>query len=154
MNSQRGYLVLAVAVAALVLYIMYGTYSSALPATAEFAGVSLQLDYATTSAARELGLGNRTDVPENYGMLFVFPNPNYWGFWMKDTLVPLDLFWLDSQGKVVSMAADVATSTFPTVFYPSVPAKYVLETAAGFAEAHGVATGTPLLLKNFPTVSQ
>lgn len=87
-------------------------------------------------------------------MLFIFPVSDRYGFWMKDTLVPLDIFWLDDKGQVVSIAKDVAPSSFPNVFYPTAPARYVLETAAGFAEAHAIATGTPLLLKNFPTVSE
>lgn len=123
-------------------------------ATAEFGGVSLKIDYATTTSARQIGLGGRTSVPERYGMLFVFPENGFHGFWMKDTLVPLDMFWLDDQGQVVSIAADVATSTYPNVFYPSKKAKYVLETAAGFARAHDITIGTPLLLKNLPTVSE
>ena len=121
---------------------------------AEFAGVSLKLDYATTPAARERGLGWRTNVSDDYGMLFVFPKDDTYGFWMKDTLVSLDIFWLDDKGRVIFIASDVATSTFPHVFYPSAPARYVLETAAGFARAYAVATGTPLLLKNFPTVTE
>lgn len=124
------------------------------PANAEFGGVSLRIEYATTTAARERGLGGRTSVPDDYGMLFVFPNDGFYGFWMKDTLVPLDIFWLDSKGQIVSIAQDVATSSYPNVFYPTAPARYVLETAAGFARAHAVATGTPLRLKNFPIVSK
>jgi len=124
------------------------------PTQAEFGGVSLRLDYATTTASRELGLGGRTSIPDNYGMLFVFPKDGFFGFWMKDTLVPLDMFWLDSKGHVVSIAERVATSSYPNVFYSSVPVRYVLETIAGFARAHSIATGTPLLLKNFPSVSQ
>lgn len=122
--------------------------------TAQFGGVSLRLELATTSAKRQLGLGERTDVPDDYGMLFVFPEDGYYGFWMKDTLVPLDMFWLDAKGHVVYQLGDVEPSTYPDVFYPSVPARYVLETQAGFGKAHSVATGTPLVLKNLPTVSQ
>ena len=122
--------------------------------TAEFAGVSLRIELATTTAKQELGLGGRTDVPDGYGMLFVFPKDGYYGFWMKDTLVPLDLFWLDADRKVVFIAPDVATTTFPNVFYPSKLARYVLEMRAGFARAHLVATGTPLLLKDSSDVLQ
>ena len=122
--------------------------------TAQFGDVSLKLDYATTEAARELGLGGRPHIPEDYGMLFVFPKDDFYGFWMKDTLVPLDMFWLNAQGQVVFIAPDVATSTYPNVFYPLKPARYVLETAAGFARAHSIRIGTPLLLKNFPNVLQ
>jgi uncharacterized membrane protein (UPF0127 family) len=152
-NVCGGLLLIAVIGAALLFY--KTSSSPAEPAvTGEFGGVSLKIDYATTSAARERGLGGRTNIPDDYGMLFVFPKDDVYGFWMKDTLVPLDIFWLDAQGHVVSMAQDVATSSYPNVFYPTAPARYVLETAAGFARAHSVATGTPFRLKNFPSVTE
>ncbi|MHB8660811.1 MAG: DUF192 domain-containing protein [Minisyncoccota bacterium] len=137
-------------------FVIYRTSSTETyaPPEASFGGVSLNVEYATTEASRERGLGGRKSIPSDYGMLFVFPKDDYYGFWMKDTLVPLDMFWLDDKGQVVYIARDVATSTYPNVFYPSAPARYVLETAAGFAQAHAIATGTPLLLKNFPSVSQ
>jgi uncharacterized protein len=127
--------------------------------------VSLRIEYATSTEAREKGLGGRDVIQNDYGMLFVFPKKDKYGFWMKDMLVPIDIFWLDNQGHVASIAQDVATSTYPTVFYPVEPAKYVLETVAGFAHEHSIATdtslhpyisvsGTPLLLKNFPDVSE
>lgn len=121
---------------------------------ATFGDVSLRIEFATTSTTRELGLGNRTSVPDGYGMLFVFAKDGSYGFWMKDTLVPLDIFWLDDKGQVVSISESIAPSTYPNVFYPSVPARYVLETSAGFARAHSILPGTPLLLKNFPSVSE
>ncbi len=120
----------------------------------EFGGVSLRIEYATTGEAREKGLGGRESIAADYGMLFVFPNDGYYGFWMKDTLVPLDIFWLNAQGQIVSMTPDVATSSYPHVFYPSVPARYVLETAAGFARLHNIIIGAPLILKNLPNVSK
>ena len=87
-------------------------------------------------------------------MLFIFPKDDKYGFWMKDMLVPIDIFWLDSKGHVVSIASGVATSTYPNVFYPAAPARYVLETAAGFAKDNNIATGTSLQLKKLPSVSQ
>ena len=86
-------------------------------------------------------------------MLFVFPTEDRYGFWMKDTLIPLDMFWLNDQGQVVWLEQDVTPDTYPEVFYPAQPVRYVLETNAGFAAAHAIATGTPLLLQNWPTVS-
>lgn len=123
-------------------------------AIAEFGGVSLNIEYATTSAALELGLGGRTRIPDDYGMLFVFPRDDKYGFWMKDMLVPIDIFWINAQGHVVFIAQNVATSTYPSIFYPTIPARYVLETTAGFARVHGIATGTPLQLKYFPSVTE
>jgi uncharacterized protein len=118
----------------------------------EFGGVSLNIELALSDAAREKGLSGRASLPADYAMLFVFPHSEYYGFWMKDTLVPLDLFWLDDKGQVVSIAARVATSTYPNVFKPTAPALYVLETNAGFAELHHIATGTALHLQSLPTV--
>ena len=134
-------------------FFAYRTYAPQTP-TATFGGVSLTLEYALTPEARERGLGGRKSLPYNHGMLFAFPTSDYHGFWMKDTLVPLDLFWLNDQGQVVWIQKDVAPSSYPNVFKPVAPARYVLETLAGFARAHAIATGTPLLLKKFPSVLQ
>ena len=70
------------------------------------------------------------------------------------TLIPLDIFWLDAQGQVVHVEREVATSTFPRVFYPPVAARHVLETTAGFARTHSAGVGTLLRLQNFPSVSE
>ena len=143
---------LVIAVAFIVVYMSYRTQPSSTPPvsqtqpTAEFGDVSLRIELATTTMARERGLGGRTSIPSNYGMLFVFPSDYKYGFWMKDTLVPLDIFWLDDKGHVVSIAMEVATSSYPHVFYPSVPARYVLETASGFAREHNITINTPLVL--------
>lgn len=144
-------------VAAIVGSALFLYRTSAPPQAAlmgEFGGVSLRIEVASTSVAQERGLGGRESIPDDYGMLFVFPKDGLYGFWMKDMLVPIDIFWLDAQGQVVSISERVATSSYPNVFYPSVPARYVLETVSGFAQAHTIATGTSLYLKNFPDVSK
>lgn len=119
-----------------------------------FGGVSLNIELATTTAEQELGLGNRPSIPDRYGMLFVFPKDDRYGFWMKDTLVPLDMFWLSAQGQVVYMAQNVQPDTYPEAFYPTSPARFVLETNAGFASANNIATGTQLFLQNAPNILQ
>ncbi len=144
---------IAVGAGAVLVYRTPPTSMSSMP-TALFGGVSLTIELATTTTARERGLGGRTNVPMDYGMLFVFREDDRYGFWMKDTLVPLDIFWLDAKGRVVSTAEGVQPESYPHVFYPSGPAHYVLETAAGFARIHAIATGTSLYLQNWPTVSE
>lgn len=134
-------------------YVLYRNVYQSEP-VAEFAGVSLRLEFATSTEARERGLGGRVALAPNEAMLFAFTESDRYGFWMKDTLIPLDIFWLDDKGQVIYFEPDVATSTYPRVFYPSAPARYVLETAAGFARAHGVTVGTSLRLQNFPSVSE
>lgn len=151
--SRYTYIGLLTVVVGAVGVFFYRT-ESPVEQTAEFGGVSLRIEYATTETERERGLSGRTEIPENYGMLFVFTKDAPYGFWMKDMLAPIDIFWLDSKGQMVFIAQDVATSTYPNVFYPTEPARYVLETVAGFARKHNIATGTLLMLKNLPTVSQ
>ena len=143
---------LAIVVIGSVIF-FYRTEPSVLP-VAEFGGVSLRIEYATTSEAKERGLSGRTEIQKDYGMLFVFSKDDTYGFWMKDMFVPIDIFWLDSKGQVVYIAQNVATSTYPNVFYPTTMTRYVLETAAGFAREHNIKIGSKLLLKNLPTVSQ
>ena len=151
MSHRIWYAVGALAVLATALFF----YRTEVPlAIAAFGDTSLIVESVTDESAQELGLGGRDSVPSHYGMLFVFTTDDRYGFWMKDMRVPIDIFWLDSLGQVVSIARRVATSTYPHVFYPVVPARYVLETAAGFADTYGVATGTPLKLKNLKRVSE
>jgi len=121
--------------------------ASSLSDKADFGGVSLNIEYATSTTAQERGLGGRVSIPDDYGMLFVFPKSDYYGIWMKDMFLPIDIFWLDAQGHIIAVSEDVATSTYPNVFYPPTPVKYVLETAVGFAREHGILVGASLLLK-------
>lgn len=134
--------------------LFYKTFQSEELPTATFGDTTLHIEYATTTASRERGLGGRASIPSDYGMFFVFAKADRYGFWMKDTLVPLDIFWLDDKGHVVYIATNVATSSYPNVFYPSAPAKYVLETQAGFASLHHVQIGSSIRLKNVPIVSE
>jgi uncharacterized membrane protein (UPF0127 family) len=113
-----------------------------------FGGVPIVLEYAVTDEARERGLSGREEVPDRFGMLFVFTEDAKHGFWMKDMLVPIDIFWLNAEREVVSIAKDVSPSSYPQSFYPGALARSVLETRAGFADAYGIATGTTLLLKD------
>ncbi len=133
----------------------YRTQVSAEHAVASFNGNAIALELATTTAAQELGLGGRTQVPDDYGMLFIFASDGSYGFWMKDMKVPIDMFWLADDGSVVTMKTDIATSTYPAVFYPTEPVRYVLETMSGYAAEHGIHAGSMLVGLTFlPGVSK
>lgn len=104
-------------------------------------GQTIHVAIADTPALREKGLGGRTGLRENEGMLFIFPEDGIYPFWMKDMRISLDIVWLDAAGQVVFMKEDAAPSSFPAAFTPAVPARYVLELPAGWASAHGVQIG-------------
>jgi uncharacterized protein len=105
-----------------------------------------QFEIADTPAKQELGLGNRSTVADNYGMLFVFAADSKPGFWMKNMLVSIDMIWITANGTIVAIDDSVAPSTYPNVFYPPTPVRYVLETRAGYARDHGWTVGTRIPL--------
>lgn len=95
---------------------------------------------------RAQGLSGRAVVPDDYGMLFVFPRAELHGFWMKDMEIPIDMVWVNADGTIAGITESVTPETYPTAFYPPSPVPYVLEVRAGLAEERGWATGTPLSL--------
>jgi uncharacterized membrane protein (UPF0127 family) len=103
-------------------------------------------EVVTTPAEQQQGLSDRSTVPDNYGMLFVFPTDSEPGFWMKDMLVPLDMTWLTDSGTIVSINRDVLPSSYPFAYYPPQPIKYVIETKAGFAAEKGWHVGEQIQL--------
>ncbi|HEY4432992.1 MAG TPA: DUF192 domain-containing protein [Candidatus Cybelea sp.] len=111
---------------------------------------SLRLEVARTGPQREHGLMDRTSLPEHTGMLFVFDQDGPLTFWMKDTLVPLDMVFVGPDGTVRSIAAKVqpaplseADATIP--LEPGV-GKYVIELPAGEAARDGIKPGTRLVI--------
>jgi uncharacterized membrane protein (UPF0127 family) len=104
----------------------------------------------STPEDRESGLMCVTALRKHAGMIFVFPTTQAWGFWMKDTLVPLDMIWVVPGGKVTAVAADVPESTLATpddqVARRNGKGRYVIELAGGEAAEDGIRPGTILKL--------
>ena len=125
--------------------------------TVDFGETTLMLEVASTTAARARGLGGRTSLSDGTGMLFVFDEPGTHGFWMRDMRFAIDIVWLRSRAtasgtngdalEVVHVASHVLPESFPTVFYPDVPADHVIEVAAGAAEALGLVEGAAVTLR-------
>jgi uncharacterized membrane protein (UPF0127 family) len=99
---------------------------------------------SSTSQALATGLSGRTTLPSESGMLFIFPSAGVQGFWMKDMLFPIDMIWLDEAKTVVGVTSNVLPNSYPNVFYPPTPIRYVLEVNSGKAKSFGIATGTTL----------
>jgi uncharacterized membrane protein (UPF0127 family) len=79
-------------------------------------------------------------------MLFVFPKDDLYGFWMKDMFIPIDIIWLSDTGTILTIAPSVPANSYPHVFYPSTPARYVMEMRAGQAAARNWQIGTHVQL--------
>lgn len=115
------------------------------PATVEQYSLA-QIEISDTPEKRQQGLSDRTDVPQDYGMLFIFPEAGDYGFWMKDMHVAIDMLWLADDGTIRGITANVSPDTYPNTFHPPVPVRYVLETKAGEAARKGWSVGTKLSL--------
>ena len=114
-------------------------------------GRLFQLELARTSSERARGLMERTSLPENAAMLFVYGSEEYRNFWMKNTLIPLDILYLNARGVVVdvqTMQPQIGVSDGALKVYPSAePARYALEMNAGLAETLGIVPGTQVLFR-------
>jgi uncharacterized membrane protein (UPF0127 family) len=104
--------------------------------------VAVRASVADSLAERMTGLSNTPSLPLNMVKLFVFDTDGSHSIWMKDMQYPIDIIWLDSEGRVVHIAPSVDPSTYPASFFSPVPARYVVEAGAGFAATHGVVPGT------------
>lgn len=112
-------------------------------------GTRVSVEIADTEPVRQRGLMFRERLASTDGMIFVFERKGFYPFWMKNTLIPLDIIWLDEVGRVVSIAASVPPCQVdPCPSYPpSADALYVVEVASGFTKAHGVKVGDVLRLE-------
>ena len=101
---------------------------------------SVAVEVARTEAERERGLMFRQKLGADEGMLFVFPESGDQAFWMKNTLIPLDMIFIAESGAVVGVVADAEPfSTTPRSV--GTPSRYVLEVNGGWSAAHGIARG-------------
>ena len=106
--------------------------------------IPLTVTVADTVAERTQGLSGRPRLADNEGMFFVFEEADRYGFWMKDMNFPIDIIWLSDEGFVVDIDEAASPESYPTVFKPDVPARFVLEVHAGFAREHGIRQGSKI----------
>jgi uncharacterized protein len=117
-------------------------------------GTVIHVEIAADDATREQGLMFRDRMAEDRGMIFIFPANGAYPFWMKNTLIPLDMIWIDDQRRIVHVASNVPPcKADPCPNYPpNAAAKYVLELAAGVAAKHHLANGQVLRYKGMDNV--
>jgi len=103
--------------------------------------VEVSIEVAATPAERERGLMYRSSLADGRGMLFVFDEDRNHSFWMKNTLIPLDMLFIARDGTVVGIHAN-ATPLSTANIAVGKPSRYVLEVPGGWAARHGIAAGT------------
>ena len=103
-----------------------------------------EVEIARTLMEKARGLSFRKSLLENSGMFFAFWFQWRHAFWMKNTLMPLDIIWLDKNYIVVDIARDSkpCTGLLCPAIIPSKPAKYVLEINAGLSKKMSIEVGS------------
>lgn len=109
-------------------------------------GYAVHVEIAADDETRTTGLMYRDQLRPASGMIFLFPRDDEYAFWMKNTLIPLDMVWIDVNKKIVHVKHDVPPCKVENCpsYPPNVPSRYVLELAAGVAAQHALKAGDVL----------
>jgi uncharacterized protein len=99
---------------------------------------------ADTPAHQELGLMFVTHLPSDEGMLFPQEQPRIVAMWMKNTLIPLDMLFIDTHGKIVCVIANAKPESLDVLSCDK-PVKAVLEIGGGEAQRRGIQIGDTVL---------
>lgn len=110
---------------------------------AELNGVPVTIEVAINQAEQAQGLMYRESMPENHGMLFVYEQPRFMGFWMKNTLIPLDIAYIREDmtiGNIETMTPHRGPFDPPS-YRSTYPSLYALEMNAGWFAENGFSAG-------------
>lgn len=111
---------------AIIVWSFYAFWNKPIP---RLEGINIEI--ADTNAERMQGLSGRESLETGRGILFIFPESGLYGFWMKDMNFSIDIIWLNGDLQPIGIEKNISPDSYPQVFYPPVPVKYVLEVNAG-----------------------
>jgi uncharacterized membrane protein (UPF0127 family) len=144
---MRYEILVAAAIITIVLVVIFNPFESVGYGTACFKEICFNVSLATTPIQQARGLMSVESLGNSSGMLFVFERGGVYPFWMKDVLIPLDIIWIDSDGKVVFIANDAqqCSSSCPSID-PGIEARYVLEINGGTSKSIGLEVGDTMVI--------
>ena len=108
--------------------------------TAEGRELIFRVEVADTPTKRELGLQYRRDLAADRGMIFLFPTESEHAFWMKNTPIPLDMIFINSDGKIVGIVEQAVPFSLDSRSVPAT-SRFVLEINGGIAKRNGIKIG-------------
>ncbi len=119
--------------------------------TAKIGAATFSLLIARQEPERQLGLSGRPNLPQDQGMIFLFDNPDYYSFWMRDMKFPIDIIYI-RDGQIVTIFPNVMPPRSPQdtlpIYKPMAPADQVLEINAGLSRKYGFKPGDTVTIKN------
>lgn len=105
---------------------------------------------ATSDKDKQIGLSNKTTLPQDGGMLFTFTKPDYYAFWMKEMKFPIDIIFI-KDSKIVTIFPNVpvpaSADENPPIYKPEEPADTVLEINAGLSQKNNFQKGDAVTIK-------
>lgn len=108
--------------------------------------IKVDVEIADDNYERQQGLMFRKSLNENDGMIFIFENENYQSFWMKNTLIPLDIIFINTDLEIVDIKNAVPCKADPCALYKSSkPALYVLEANSNFTARNDIKVGDRII---------
>ena len=111
--------------------------------------VAVDVEVVNTEAKIEKGLMYREHLPPENGMLFMMGEIRVWTFWMKNTLIPLDMIFIGQDMTVAGIVQNAEPLT-ETLRKTDKPSLYVLEVNGGYTAQHGVSAGAKVRFENVP----
>jgi uncharacterized membrane protein (UPF0127 family) len=127
----------------LLAFLAAPALAQGLPVVQLSAGMYLiRAEVAADFGSRAQGLMYRKQMASNAGMLFIFDQPGEQCMWMKNTLIPLSVAFLDDEGRIINVE-DMAPQTLDS-HCARRPARYALEMNSGWFSARGIKPGTRL----------
>jgi hypothetical protein len=134
-RNQKVFFLITISALLIVIFFLSSIYSPEKISQVCFSESCFNVELAETPLERQRGLMGRESLKDESGMFFIFPESDFHGFWMKDTLISLDIIWMDENFSIIHIENSVEpckTSKCP-VFSPSRTSKYVLEINSGQA---------------------
>jgi len=120
-------------------------------ATKDGRQIGFVVEIADTPSKREMGLQYRRELAADRGMIFLFPAESQQSFWMKNTPLPLDMIFINREGKI----AGIVEQTTPFSLEPrsvGAPSQFVLEINGGLSKQHGIKAGDTVRFDGIPQV--
>jgi uncharacterized membrane protein (UPF0127 family) len=111
--------------------------------------IAVAVEVVATEATIERGLMYRQHLPPDQGMLFLMNQERPWPFWMRNTLIPLDMIFIASNMKVAGIVENAEPRT-ESLRQVSAPSLYVLEVNGGYCAAHKVSAGATVRFEGVP----
>jgi hypothetical protein len=149
-NSITIIIILLFIIFGILIFYFTQTSSTFTSTTININNQQINLEIAKTNSQKAKGLSGRTSLCSDCGMIFIFNKEGIYPFWMKDTLIPLDMIWLNSQGLIVSILTAQPEPNTPItqlkLYQNQMPAKYVIELNANRAQELNLKIGDKMEL--------